>query len=420
MIMIRRVVTLVAALLMSLSAFAQQYSMDAMLVKIEGNTAIITCSGMADSKKDAIEMAKKSAIYTYLYSGIDGLDGGRPLITSTLDRMDQEYVDGIFNTMRYAGFINMARVTVDHEAKVAKQVQVTLTLGLYHDALRRTMEKAGILDVKPTSLETVADHIAMPTVMVVPFCQGTESYEDAFNTNKYMRMIIAKVNAGFIEQGVETKDLITCLNNAETYRLLKGEGMTLEDAILINSGADISVKTDISTNTTSAGTEVYITLTAVEIATGNTLGSVSEKSARKMTSAEAICGPMAKALIKELISLVSTRMIKKNETGQSISLRFTIDPSSILTMETEINDTLPLADLLVQWVKTHAQKGRYQSPKISSRLLTYSDVYIDNSVEDGMQTDVTDFVRELYLYLKSLDLTISRTVNSNSVDIVIY
>jgi hypothetical protein len=161
-------------------------------------------------------------------------------------------------------------------------------------------------------------------------------------------------------------------------------------------------------------------MNAIEIATGNTLGSVSEKSARKQTSAEAICGPMAKSMIKDLLDLVATRMVKKTSTGQSISLRFTIDPSSVLTMETEINDELPLADMLVIWVKQHAQKGRYQSPKISSRLLTYSDVFIDNSVEDGVQMDVTDFARELYIYLKSLDLTISRTVNGNSVDVVIY
>lgn len=418
--MIRRIATLFMAMFFALTASAQQYSMDAELVRLEGNTAIIRCSGTASSKKDAIEMAKKSAIYTYIYSGIDGIDGGRPLITSQLNKVDQEYVDGIFSTMRYASFINMSLVTVDYEVKVAKQMQVTLTLGLYHEALRRTLEKADILKVRPSSLDEVTDHIAMPTVMVVPFCQGDETYEEVFNSNKYMRMIIAKVNEGFIENGVETKDLITCLNNAETYRLLRGEGMTLEDAILLNSGADISVKVDISSNTTSAGTEVYITMNAIENATGNTLGSVSEKSARKQTSAEAICGPMAKSMIKDLLDLVATRMVKKTSTGQSISLRFNIDPSSVLTMETEINDELPLADMLVIWVKQHAQKGRYQSPKISSRLLTYSDVFIDNSVEDGVQMDVTDFARELYIYLKSLDLTISRTVNGNSVDVVIY
>lgn len=418
--MIRRIATLFMAMFFALTASAQQYSMDAELIRLEGNTAIIRCSGTASSKKDAIEMAKKSAIYTYIYSGIDGIDGGRPLITSQLNKVDQEYVDGIFSTMRYASFINMSLVNVDYEVKVAKQMQVTLTLGLYHEALRRTLEKANILKVTPSSLDEVTDHIAMPTVMVVPFCQSDETYEEVFNSNKYMRMIIAKVNEGFIENGVETKDLITCLNNAETYRLLKGEGMTLEDAILINSGADISVKVDISSNTTSAGTEVYITMSAIENATGNTLGSVSEKSARKQTSAEAICGPMAKSMIKDLLDLVATRMVKKTSTGQSISLNFNIDPSSVLTMETEINDELPLADMIVIWVKQHAQKGRYQSPKISSNFLTYSDVFIDNSVEDGVQMDVTDFARELYIYLKSLDLTISRTVNGNSIVVVIY
>lgn len=418
--MIRRIATLFMAMFFALTASAQQYSMDAELVRLEGNTAIIRCSGTASSKKDAIEMAKKSAIYTYIYSGIDGIDGGRPLITSQLNKVDQEYVDGIFSTMRYASFINMSLVNVDYEVKVAKQMQVTLTLGLYHEALRRTLEKANILKVRSSSLDEVTDHIAMPTVMVVPFCQADETYEEVFNSNKYMRMIIAKVNEGFIENGVETKDLITCLNNAETYRLLKGEGMTLEDAILLNSGADISVKVDISSNTTSAGTEVYITMNAIENATGNTLGSVSEKSARKQTSAEAICGPMAKSMIKDLLDLVTTRMVKKTSTGQSISLSFTIDPSSVLTMETEINDELPLSDMIVIWVKQHALKGRYQSPKIGSNYLTYSDVFIDNSVEDGVQMDVTDFARELYIYLKSLDLTISRTVNGNSIVVVIY
>ena len=170
-------------------------------------------------------MAKKSAIYTYFYSGIDGIDGGRALLPAKLDRLNQEYVDNILNTTRYASFINMSRVNVDHEAKVAKQVQVQVTLGLYHTALRRSLEKAGVLDAQPASLEELPDHIAMPTVMVVPFCKREESYDQVLSENKYMRMVIAKVNEGFIEQGVETKDLMTCLNNAETYRLLMGDGI---------------------------------------------------------------------------------------------------------------------------------------------------------------------------------------------------
>ncbi len=394
--------------------------MDAVLERVEGNTAVITCSGTASSKKEAIEMAKKSAIYTYLYSGIDGLDGGRALISGQLSKMNQEYVDGILNTTKYASFINIASVKINSETKIAKQAQVSLTFSMYHNALRKALEKAGILDDKPASLEELPEHIAMPTVMVVPFCRENESYEDALRNNRDMRMAIAKVNEGFIERGVETKDLLTCLNNAETYRLLMGDGMTLEDAILANSGADISVKADISSNTTNYGTEVFITLTAIEIATGNTLASVSEKSARKMTTPEAICGPMAKSLINKLLGDLSTRMIKKSETGQSVSVRFTIDPSSVLTMDTEINDYLPLADLLVQWVKRHAQNGRYHTQGRTARLLIFSDIFIDNSVEEGMQSDINDFVLALYQYLRSLDLTISRTVTGNSVDIIIY
>lgn len=419
--MLQRIVTLAAALLVSVAVMAQQYSMDAYLERMAGNTAIITCTGTAASKKEAIEMAKKSAIYTYLYCGISGLDNGRALLPAKLDRMSQEYVDNIFNTTRYASFINMASLTVNSDVKVAKQVQVSVTFGLYHEALRRSLENASVLKAQAASLEELPEHIAMPTIMVVPFCERKDmSYEEAFRSNQHMRMVIAKVNEGFIEKGVETKDLITCLNNAERYRLLMGDGMTLEDAILTNSGADLSIETEINSNTTSDGTMVSITLTAVEISTGNTLGSISEVSARKRTTVEAICAPMTKSLIQKLIASVSERLMKKSTTGQSISLCFTIDPSSYLTMETEINDTLPLADLLVQWVKRHAQNGRYHSQGRTSRLLSFSDIFIDNSVEDGMQSDINDFALALYQYLKSLDLTISRTINGNSIDIIIY
>ncbi len=399
---------------------AQNYTTDAMLTQVLGNYAIIECSGIAPSKKEAVEMAKKSAIYTYLYCGIDGLNDNQPVIKGNLSKENQDYVDRILNTTNYANYIRHCIETGRVNKTYDKQFQVFTVIHLYHESLKRTLEKAGVLAREVESLEQLTEVIAMPTVMVVPFCKNGQSYEEAVRTNSNMRMAISKVNEGFISEGVETKDLLVSLANAETYRLRMGDGMTLDDAILINSGADVSVSVDMTSDANEYGVRVSLTLRAVEIATGNTLATKSEISARKRTTADILCSVMAKAMIGDFMQQISARMIKKTSTGQSVSVRFTIDPSSAINMDTEINDVLPLSDILISWVKRHAKDGRYHTQGRTSNLLVFSDIFINNAVEDGLQNDVNDFALALYQYLKELNLSVSRTITGNSVEIIIY
>ena len=237
---------------------AQNYSTDAALKRIEGNCAVVECSGIARTKKEAIEMAKKSAIYTYLFCGIDGLNDGRPLMRGSNTSEEQEYTNRILGTSNYANYIRSCTIADNTNKTASKDIQVFATIEIYHESLRRTLEKAGLLQrsAKDITLAETQEMIAMPTVMVVPFRRNGESYEDAIRNNSDMRMAISKVNEGFISEGVETKDLLTCLNNAETYRIRMGDGMSLDDAILVNSGADVSVSVDMTPDETAAGVRV--------------------------------------------------------------------------------------------------------------------------------------------------------------------
>ena len=74
----------------------------------------------------------------------------------------------------------------------------------------------------------------------------------------------------------------------------------------------------------------------------------------------------------------------------------------------------------MSWVKRHAKNGRYHTQGRTSTLLAFSDIFVDNSVEDGMQSDVNDFALALYQYLKGLNLSVSRTITGNSIDVIIY
>lgn len=420
--MLRKLIILVLVLCAALPGAAQNYSTDASLVRVEGNYAVLESSGVARTKKEAIEMAKKSAVYTYLFIGIDGLNDGRPLFGGTLSKDAQEYADRILNTTNYANYIRGCTIADKTNKTAGRDIQVFATIELYHQSLKRTLEKAGVLqrDAKDLTLAETQERIAMPTVMVVPFCRNDESYEEAVRNSSDVRMAISKVNEGFIGEGIETKDLLACLSNAETYRVRMGDGMSLDDAILANSGADVSVSVDMSQDVNAMGVRVTLTLKAVEIATGNTLATKTEISGRKRTSADMLCGVMAKAMVGDFMKQISTRMATKIANGQSIAVRFTVDSGSAIDMDTEINNVMPLSDMLISWVRRHAKNGKYHSQGRTSTLLAFSDIYIDNSMEEGMQSDVNDFALALYRYLKGLNLSIKRTITGNSVDIIIY
>lgn len=420
--MLRKLTLFLLMLGLSLPGFTQNYSADAVLKRIEENYAVLESSGIARNKKEATEMAKKSTVYTYLFLGIDGLNNGEPLLGKNPSKEAQEYADRILGTSNYANYIRNCTIAEQVNKTASKDIQVHATIELYHESLKRTLEKAGLLkrQASDISLAETQETIAMPTIMVVPFRKNDETYEEAIRNNSDMRMAISKVNEGFINEGVETKDLLTSLNNAETYRMRMGDNMSLDDAILVNSGADVAVSVDINQDVNSTGVRVSLTLQATEVVTGNTLATKSEISGRKRTTADILCSVMAKAMVGDFMKQISTRMATKIETGQSVAVRFTIDPNSAINMDTEINNIMPLSDILISWVKRHAKDGRYHSQGRTSTMLMFSDIYIDNSMEDGMQSNINDFALALYQYLKGLDLTISRTITGNSVEVIIY
>lgn len=418
--MFRKILIPLFIVCVGLSCPAQNYSTDAFLKSVEGNYAVIESSGIAKNKKEAIEMAKKSVIYTYMFIGIEGIDNGKPLFPGNVSAEAQEYVDRILGTSNYANYIRNCTIAENINKTASKDIQVFATVELYHMSLRRALENAGLLKNKDIPMETTMEMIAMPTIMVVPFRKGSQTYEEAYRGSPDLRMAISKVNEGFISEGVETKDLLTCLNNAETWRVRMGDGMSLDDVILANSGADVSVSVDINPDYTDGGLRISLTLQAIEVATGNTIATKSEISGRKRTTADMLCGVMAKAMVGDFMKQITVRMANKVHAGQSISVRFMIDPGAAIDMDTEINDILPLSDILVSWVKRHAKNGKYHSQGRTSTLLAFSDIYVDNSIEDGMQSDVNDFALALYQYLKGLGLSVSRTITGNSVEVVIY
>ena len=79
---------------------------------------MIQVSGISNNKKNAIEYAKKSAIYTYLFNGIAGLNNDQPLLGNNPSEKANKYVDELFNSGRYAIFIKSEVVDDENSRKL--------------------------------------------------------------------------------------------------------------------------------------------------------------------------------------------------------------------------------------------------------------------------------------------------------------
>ena len=136
-------------------ASAQNYTTDAILKRTTGKIATLECSGIARTKKEAIEMAKKSVIYTYLYNGIDGLNDNKPLLGSKPSAGAAQYVGQLLGTTRYANYIRSCTIADKTNKTVAKDIQVFATIDLYTESLERDLVNNGIIGRNAAGRETV-------------------------------------------------------------------------------------------------------------------------------------------------------------------------------------------------------------------------------------------------------------------------
>lgn len=402
-------------------AYSQTYSSDAILIELKNNVALIKSSGIAPKKKDAIEMAVKSAIHTYLINGIEGLNNGSPLIGEQSSTLIDEYLESLFSQGRYSVFARENEVEKDAIKRINKGYIAIVDVNIYFEAIYKDLVRNKIIgkSLEKTTLLETQNEIALPTIMVIPYCTEGQTFLTSIQQNTDMRMAMAKITEGFILKGVETKDFEQNLKNAEQYEARQG-GLSLDDAILNGAGADVAVQVDISKDASYEGLRINMRLTAIEVATGNTLASKSETSARKKASASIICSAMAELMIDDFLKQISTRLAHKISKGNTISVNFTIDANSTVDMDTEMGNTyLPLSDAIIIWIKDNAKKGKYHQKGRSVTLLSLDEIQIQNKSAEGQDMNINDFSLELYKYLRNLGVIVKRNIVGNTLNVTI-
>lgn len=412
-----KVLTLIAAafLMQTTMLKAQGYSTDAMLVENQNDkVAVIKCSGIDDKKKNAETMAVKSAIYTYLVSGIDGLNRGLPLLGTKPSSQAMTYVNNILESGRYNVFVKGYTVDDDATRKIGKQYQVHIRLELYIESMYKDLVNSKI--IHPTGFVEVAETIAFPSIMVLPYSDNATMPQEIIEANPYMRLAISKMNEAFIEKGVETKDLEQMLRNADRYTAMKGD-LDLVNNLVINSGADVAVYLDISNDgNAQLGNRVTLTLRAIDAASGRNIASKSEVSGRKKATVDVITSAMIQNMVDDFLRQIQISMANRIDKGNTIAIQFSIDPMSNVNFDMEVGtDYTPLSDAIIGWVKDNAKDGKYHQQGRSETLLSLDEIQIANTDN----SDINDFSLGLYRFLRGLNLVVKRTITGNTIEITI-
>lgn len=254
--------------LLSVSAFAQQagkYSTDVQVVSVSSvkNTVTLCCSGLGDNKKEALVMAQKSALYTLLHVGVEGVNNGQPLWAI----VDEDYDRRMFEEDRYATVVancqDLGKYTKEN-GRVRAEVEATFYL-------RPLMKAAGVVGA---NVGTVA-RTNLPSITIVPFVRQDENQMEVLEGNSMNRVAASSVEMMFSKRGYLTKNYKTMIQNLQNNDiLLQGSQSEAVEKMLQNAGTDVKVLVRCNQSVGSTGiVTVTVEMTAVEAFTSTTLAS---------------------------------------------------------------------------------------------------------------------------------------------------
>lgn len=263
------IILLTAMPLMSMAQSASQYMKDATLVNLskDNKTIVIRSSGQAEKKKDALMMAEKSALYTLLHVGIDGVNSGRALC-----KEDVNYDRRLFYENRYTVFL-VSSNDLDNYRKIGKEYRAEVEVSFAYANLLKDLERNGLTGMGPGNPLTST---TLPSITIVPFIAQGENQLSILEGNSLRRSCAASVTSMFSKNGYFTKDYLSMVRNANNNDILMmGTQSDAVTKLLQNSGTDVKVEVRVSfskgnTNLSSAVVEI----TAIEAFTSTTLASV--------------------------------------------------------------------------------------------------------------------------------------------------
>jgi hypothetical protein len=415
--------SIVAAFVLSGSMSAQEYAQIVTFETSDAVSATFTSVGIAKRSKDVEENAVMSLFYTLFYDGVDGVNGGRPLITTD----NPDYVN-TFLASRYPFFVKNVVETEKPEKNVNKIFQGTYTITIVYGNLIKDMERNKVHKSREPEMDysdvEYEQGMVLPTIMVVPYKKDGETYSSVLANDFDRRIAVSKVQDGFESRNVTTVDVEAKLAAVKRNSQFGANDADSNDKqLLMNSGADVYVVVDLKKDVTNEGARVSLIMKAYETATGNVLASKDAITRRyAKASTDELCSYAIQDNVPAFLDDICKNFSKQASTGKRVALQFAFDGASSMSMSDRVGPSnLPLSNQIHQWVRKNAHNGKFHLQGIVDTSMLFDYVVIPPRSEDGMVMDAVQygFVIEAWLN-DTLGVPCSSRFDGNTIYITIY
>ena len=266
---------------------AQNFSTNVTLIEESGNTATFEAIAIGMKKKEAAELAAKSAFNTLFHTGVEGLKNGVPMIMQ--ERKDYDY--RFFNESRYLNYLSGEILTVD-DSKIGGRYQVKVRVTIQLKSLLADLERnhvainPGWSDAKAVNATAALN----PTIVVVPYVRSESADFNAMrnelNARPSLKNVIDKLSSMFVKHGYKTRDFITQLQNSKTNQIMSlGTQSDEKTKVVQMIPGDIVVTVDVVVNSSAnKKSECQVSIKAVENQTNGNLASAAYTSGQFMTT----------------------------------------------------------------------------------------------------------------------------------------
>ncbi len=400
-------------IVLSANVCAQNYSDNVTLVSQDENSITVTATASDDKKKEAGNLAVKSAFHTLIHSGVPELKNGAPIFpnVSNLKKVQSAYSYRLFSEDRYLNYISGEVETLDSEKYAGKQ-RVTVRVTIKTKALISDIErnKLTISPVWNSTKKTNEMAALNPTIVIVPYMNASEGDNFASMRRKiesrpsvrYVCDILAK---GFQQNGYKTRDFISMLQNNSVSNLLRADTQSdVATMIVQQMPGDIIVSAEVIFSGQGNNNECTITLRAVEKQTNGQLATESFASGLHMSNdttllAKNAVNKIQKSFFTQLNSSFEAMIQKGREVVVEMQLSQALSDWDF-EQDSPATGTY-FKDALEEWVRNAAFQETYSMDLHTDKYIKFSIQVPLWDYEKNRSYTLTNFSSDMRKFFKA-------------------
>lgn len=416
--MMKRNSLLTLLLFLCTGAFAQGEGFLQVVSKVSGDNETITLSstGMAEDRDGVYKNAVKSAFYTLFYTGVPGVNEGKPLVECE----NLLYTNTFFNSQYKCEFYISSQAGNVRPQREDGIFRATYNVTIAYGRLLDDMRQNEVYDCKTAP-------VVLPTIMTIPYVRQGESLKNVLQNKPDLRDAVSKVQDGFRSRGVRTMDFearLTGGQGMDEYENNAGVAESNDRQMALAEGTDVYVEVDMNKETVGAGTSVRFILKAYRTESGEVLATKS-----------ATFGPLQNYELHRCYDRLEDEVLPgflddicdalgpgPEPPASSVAMRFAIDGNSATTMDSRFGpNNYALRDIIRQWIRRNAHNADYSTPRIVAEEIIYDYVMMPPVDADGIRMDAAQYAFLLESYLKEdMQVECSSRVIGNRILFTIY